>query len=310
MIPVHWCLLHPRYISTVDSGNLAGHLLTLKQGLLGLRHQKIINPRLFEGLATTAAVLGEKLVKSEKLNSFRGELEITSDAALNDLEKCRLFLEKVIDSADEIFHSLENEPESEAFWWAKAFSSQARNNHDELMMMTPWLFLPPMPEKFTELEVHTRYIPTLFELATIEKRLVPEVNKYYLEDNTVEENEWLDRLRRYITDAGRRAKERILILERLAQQCSWISNMEYDFLFDKTKNLLSIGYNAEEHRKDISYYDLLGSESRLAVFVAISQGKIPQESWFALGRQLTNPGTSPVLLSWSGSMFEYLMPYW
>src|SRR4029077_19648047 len=74
------------------------------------------------------------------------------------------------------------------------------------------------------------------------------------------------------------------------------------------QNLLSIGYNVEEHRCDNSYYDLLASEARLTTFVGIAQGKLPQESWFALGRQLTSQGSSPVLLSWSGSMFEYLMP--
>ncbi len=76
----------------------------------------------------------------------------------------------------------------------------------------------------------------------------------------------------------------------------------------RSQNLLSIGYNVEEHRKDSSYYDLLASEARLTTFVGIAQGKLPQESWFALGRQLTNSGTAPILLSWSGSMFEYLMP--
>ena len=84
--------------------------------------------------------------------------------------------------------------------------------------------------------------------------------------------------------------------------------MEYDFLFDKGCHLLAIGYNVGERRRDSSYYDLLASEARLCSFVAIAQGQLPQESWFALGRLLTTAGGEPVLLSWSGSMFEYLMP--
>ena len=84
--------------------------------------------------------------------------------------------------------------------------------------------------------------------------------------------------------------------------------MEYDFLFDKARHLLAIGYNVGERRRDSSYYDLLASEARLCSFVAIAQGQLPQESWFALGRLLTTAGGEPVLLSWSGSMFEYLMP--
>jgi len=55
--------------------------------------------------------------------------------------------------------------------------------------------------------------------------------------------------------------------------------MEYDFLFDETRNLLAIGYDVDDRRRDSSYYDLLASEARLSTFVAIAQGQLPQESW-------------------------------
>ena len=103
-------------------------------------------------------------------------------------------------------------------------------------------------------------------------------------------------------------KHRIAAIDRLAQQTGELADMEYDFLFDKARHLLAIGYNVAERRLDSSYYDLLASEARLCSFVAIAQGQLPQESWFALGRLLTTAGGEPILLSWSGSMFEYLMP--
>src|SRR5205807_7405822 len=78
--------------------------------------------------------------------------------------------------------------------------------------------------------------------------------------------------------------------------------------YDGPRHLMTIGYNVSEHRLDSSYYDLLASEARLCSFVAISQGKVPQENWFSLGRQLTSSSAGPALLSWDGSMFEYLMP--
>ena len=102
--------------------------------------------------------------------------------------------------------------------------------------------------------------------------------------------------------------ERATAIKRLAAQAGQFAQMEYDFLFDKTSRLFAIGYNASERRRDSSYYDLLASEARLASFVAIAQGRVPQENWFALGRLLTTSAGDPVLLSWSGSMFEYLMP--
>ncbi|MDQ5847380.1 MAG: hypothetical protein M3544_00225, partial [Pseudomonadota bacterium] len=96
--------------------------------------------------------------------------------------------------------------------------------------------------------------------------------------------------------------------EQLAQQAGELAQQEYDFLFDADRQLLAIGYNVTESRRDASYYDLLASEARAASFVAIAQDELPQESWFALGRLLTSAGGETALLSWSGSMFEYLMP--
>jgi hypothetical protein len=100
----------------------------------------------------------------------------------------------------------------------------------------------------------------------------------------------------------------VAAIEDLALQAFGLAQIEFDILFDSQRHLLTIGYNVDERRTDTSYYDLLASEARLCCFVAIAQGQLPQESWFSLGRLLTGTGGDPVLLSWSGSMFEYLMP--
>src|SRR3546814_4255723 len=84
--------------------------------------------------------------------------------------------------------------------------------------------------------------------------------------------------------------------------------MELDFLYDRGRHLLTIGYNVDEHRADPGYYDLLASEARLCSFIGIAWGQLPQDAWFALGRLLTDVDGDQALLSWSGSMFEYLMP--
>ena len=123
-----------------------------------------------------------------------------------------------------------------------------------------------------------------------------------------EKSEWPLELGRLVPEANRRARERISAIERLALQCGELARVEYDFLYDKGRHLLTIGYNVSERRRDSGHYDLLASEARLCTFVAIAQGQLPQESWFALGRLLTAAGGEPILLSWSGSMFEYLMP--
>lgn len=90
-------------------------------------------------------------------------------------------------------------------------------------------------------------------------------------------------LRQLITEAGRRAKERIEAIDRLALSCRDLAEGDYDFLFDQSSLLLTIGYNVDDRRRDASCYDLLASEARLCSFVAIAQGHLPQEHWFSLG---------------------------
>jgi cyclic beta-1,2-glucan synthetase len=110
------------------------------------------------------------------------------------------------------------------------------------------------------------------------------------------------------SDAGDRARALLRALADAAARAGELAHMEQSFLYDDARHLMTIGYNVDERRVDTGYYDLLASEARLGVFVAIAQGQIGQESWFALGRLLTSAAGTPVLLSWSGSMFEYLMP--
>ncbi|HEY6177626.1 MAG TPA: glucoamylase family protein, partial [Kofleriaceae bacterium] len=104
------------------------------------------------------------------------------------------------------------------------------------------------------------------------------------------------------------ATERLGALGALALRCRELADPEYEFLYDRGRHLLAIGFSVADHRLDASFYDLLASEARLASFIAIAQGKLPQDHWFRLGRQLTTARGRPALLSWSGSMFEYLMP--
>jgi hypothetical protein len=174
--------------------------------------------------------------------------------------------------------------------------------------MVPWIMSPKPAPKWQHLVDLLPSVPTTRELSRLEENLLHSIVTCYSPENTVEENDWLNSFRIQVTESGRRAKEISLAIQQLAIKCNELTDMEYDFLYDRSQHLLTIGFNVDEQRRDNSFYDLLASEARLTTFVAISQGKLPQESWFSLGRQLTNMGTSPILLSWSGSMFEYLMP--
>jgi len=302
--------LQPTYISTVDSGNLAGHLLTLRSGLLALSDRQILEARWFDGLKDTFRILaadaGEAV--TVQLGQLNKELESTCVSHPTSLTTARLCLERLTTAAGELVESLEDDAESQAKWWADAFARQCRGALDELTFLAPWAVLSPIsPDKRMDFGGLDK-IPTLRELAGFDDEWLPCIDECLASEATSQENERLSVLHRFITQASHRAKSRIAAIERLAVKSCELADMEYDFLFDKTRHLLAIGYNVSENRLDSSYYDLLASEARLCSFVAIAQGKLPQESWFSLGRLITHSGGKPILLSWSGSMFEYLMP--
>src|SRR5262249_30739738 len=98
-------------------------------------------------------------------------------------------------------------------------------------------------------------------------------------------------------------------LVRLAAEAGRTADeMDFRFLYDRRKKVLSVGYDLSAGRLHPAGYDLLASEARTAAFVAIAKGDIPQESWFHLGRGLTSRKGRRILLSWTGTIFEYLMP--
>jgi cyclic beta-1,2-glucan synthetase len=301
--------LLPRYVSTVDSGNLAGHLLTLRSGLLVLPDQKILGARWLEGLSDTLGILVSAGGKAApvQLAQLQAHLASVTESRPATLTGAFLCLDRLATSAAEVASSLQTAPESQAPWWARALARQCQAARDELTYLAPWIGLSASQKKRNDFRGLDE-IPTLRDLARFEVQWLPALEARLGAGSDPEEGEWWGELRRLVTEASRRATARIATIERLALQCSTLAGMEYDFLFDKARHLLAIGYNVGERRRDASYYDLLASEARLCCFVAIAQGQLPQESWFALGRLLTSSEGEPILLSWSGSMFEYLMP--
>jgi len=301
--------LPPKYISSVDSGNLGAHLLTLRSGLLALPDHKIVNPRLFEGVSDILEVFIEAAGggDADALTGLQHDLADITLSRPATLPAVRLCIERLTTYAEDLVLSLAESPETEAKWWASAMARQCRSALEELTFLAPWTALPDIPDRLIDFKV-MGVIPTLSELARLESELPPAIRDPHTAFETPGETLRLDEFRDLIHEASRRARERVAAIESLARQLNELADMEYGFLYDKARHLLAIGYNIGEDQRDASFYDLLASEARLACFVAIAQGQLPQESWFALGRLLTNVGGDPVLLSWDGSMFEYLMP--
>ena len=299
--------LQPRYVSTVDSGNLVGLLLTLRQGLLSQTAQPIFRSNAYEGFMYTLKIIQDlsKGHDTKQTEKIAAALEVAFSES-NSLSKIKKHLAELIFLANELL-LFQADIEVEQKKWANKLSLQIKSFRNDLFQLAPWMELLPLPEKFSELGL-LENVPSLHSVADMHCLLMKQIEAYEQMENNESEKEWLTSLRESITRGSKEAAERIKLLDQMADQCEQLSELEYDFLYNKATNLLRIGYNVDEQRKDNSYYDLLASEARLGIFVAISQGKLPQESWFALGRLLTNSGGDPILLSWSGSMFEYLMP--
>ena len=297
--------LHPKYVSTVDTGNLVGHLLTLRQGFFAQVAEPVFKKNVYEGLLTTVKIIQENSGKHAE--EATQKIITLLNTALADNNGSLSIAKKYLDQLNILCSDLSSPHEDAALKkWISKLSFQLKGIHNELLELVPWINLLPVPEKFENLNALDN-IPTLHSIRD-HSAFLAAINVYQQHDDINSNDEWLAKMRECILKAGNVAIERISLLDQLAQQCERFSDVEYDFLYERSTNLLRIGYNVDEQRKDNSFYDLLASEARLGIFVAISQGKLPQESWFALGRLLTNSGGDPILLSWSGSMFEYLMP--
>ena len=222
--------LEPRFVSTVDSGNLAAALWALKQTATAYLRQPPSDDLLWDGIADAARLLGSQ-----------------PDPA------ARALCERVLKTGAQWRHSL---PELEALVarYAAAAGGEAREWAEVLRSR-------------------------------------------------------LRRVRGWLAAEGNRVPALAPALNEIAETAhALVGEMDFGFLYDARRKVLSVGYDVGSHRLERSTYDLLASESRIASFIAIAKGDIPQESWLHLGRTHAAVGDQRVLVSWTGTLFEYLMP--
>jgi cyclic beta-1,2-glucan synthetase len=243
---IHLTALVPKYISVVDSGNLAGFLITLKQAALTLSEGPFQNENLTFGLKDTFEILLEKLKalhKSSEIASHGSYLIISQalENLISNIDSCTLETMTIdLQKIEHMIFEVIPDKSNEVVIWIQCLTKQIRSHQD---------------------------------------------------DKNQDKKNLMERLKLIAFKSHR-----------------FYMEMNFSFLFDYDRKIFSIGYNATENRRDESLYDLLASESRLTSLLAIAKGDVPDEHWFRLDRQLTNIVGSRALISWSASMFEYLMP--
>ncbi len=246
--------LEPKYVSSVDSGNLAGHLVALGNACREITASAIANAHWALGLHDCLALIREAARPAPEDRRAAGAACVQLNQAIEGLAqsllRVPLRLEDVARTAEALKERVRVWAEerggpagAEVLVWSEALrSSIASHRRDAELDAT----------------------------------------------------------------AAQSAARRLAALGELAR--SMAMAMEFGFLFDPDRQLLSIGYRNADGTLDSNFYDLLASEARLASFFAIAKGDLPAKHWFRLGRTLTPVRGSSVLISWSGSMFEYLMP--
>lgn len=319
-------ILEPRYISTVDSGNLAGHLLTLTEVCRSLlRHPLRLNNALL-GLEDTRQLLLAELadiaddrrtltVTSKELRQnviSVGELLANHPIHPSDWSSVWQQLSASADILADLTYAYAAErgevDKSEILQWANLIRSDIVSHGQDLASLVPWIDLVPAinnlaeDQLFAKLSLETplselpgHYASCLASLAALPATTLVAADQ--------------QGLTQALQQAIINAEALIARLQKIAAHCSALfQNMDFRFLYDPQCHLFAIGYRVADSTLDPSYYDLLASEARLSSLVAIAKRDVPSKHWFHLGRRVTRAARGTVLLSWSGSMFEYLMP--
>ena len=347
--------LQPRYISTVDSGNLAASLIITTQACKTMVNEPIFRWGLWQGYLDTLSNLTEILTEIRKaeftqqveaINTRINEMHAEILAARTQPQHWYpLFLKAI----GPFWHYLSNHLMELVEVGRSAFdlktleklqevTGQVERHHnavlrtiDELVPWIPLLENPPaqfiLPEFVNILADLTTALPynlVLGQVHTNIKAASPYIDSLrnlltekgpdsdHFEEPTKSQKavlEWLQNLSQALAHSSDNSDSLITRFAQIMTRCEqYVDEMDFGFLYHLKRRVFHIGYNLDSGSLDQNYYDLLASEARIASIIAIAKRDVPQSHWLHLGRPVRRVEDSYVLLSWSGTMFEYLMP--
>ncbi|MCJ7736734.1 MAG: cyclic beta 1-2 glucan synthetase, partial [Anaerolineae bacterium] len=353
--------LPPRYVSTVDSGNLVACLITLRQGLDGLINQPVLRPEEWLGLIDTLETVKETSLQSwvaigagrsdqmsRILESMQETLRATAYSPATWSRSLERLIEQDLPAASSLISDLISEkPDAlrskqlnEIETWLYHVGEELEDLEHSLDQYMPWgAELDSLPQLFDSLDSMPdvlEYWQELYEalqdppqvsasadfcshclslldhlVAVIEEELgnAQETGPSRQSEQLLQAIEWCQRVARHVEPRSLNTERLFTDLQSLSQSSRNLSSeVDFAFLFDQQRKVFRIGYNLDTVSEDPNHYDLLASEARLASIVAIARGEVPQDHWIHLARPITRVNGVRALLSWSGTMFEYLMP--
>jgi len=341
--------LQPRYVSTVDSGNLAGALIAFSHGCAEMRGAPIVAPsrweglidalRILEGSAHSLATDGDHPT-GQSLGDWISEMKETATRASNHPELWDSILDpdRISALGELLAESIDKSDSSTGHFalralrvWIDRIAAHLDEIRRDLELLMPWhshqfTQLPKLEDagarKYLAQAVRQlrSWLPTDSSLAGLPRcsdqasALLDTVRESIArfdvagKDRSVIDG-WIDNFQQAIAAATANANRLDAELKGLVRSAeSFVEAMDFRLLYDEANRLFFIGFNLSSNRADPHHYDLLASEARLASFIAIATHQVPVEHWFALGRPLTRQAGLDLLLSWGGTLFEYLMP--
>ena len=344
--------LDPRYVSTVDSGNLAASFIILTQSCLKMVTEPAFRWQLWEAYLDSLISLSGILSKIKTtatlpqidqilqgINTLRSKILAVKDLPEQWYERfqqdCCLSYLNLSQQLTNLIDPLQSAIDLETFHRLQETIRQIESQQlavqrviNELIPWIPFLEqIPPLLQEtayqpfLTQLDGLLTYNPSLQQIITITQQVQGPITalKDALHhpanvsqpsaDALKETLNWLEGLTSALIQAGSNAQELTNQFQSLANQANtFINEMEFGFLYDPSRKVFHIGYNLDTGQLDNNYYDLLASEARIASLIAISRGQVPQSHWIHLSRPITQINGDVALLSWSATMFEYLMP--
>lgn len=306
--------LKPHYISTVDSGNLVCYLMTLRQGLKEYLKVPLVDLAFMKGIEDTYTCAVEKNIpffeasEMEKMSVANEELSLTT---WKNILEMAITNPKIKDAKKDAWkykleHTIrEHLKELLNFMpWLALLEDvpQALYSHELKDLGVEWVAMLDSPPSMKTYKTHCDEILKTGELITnrIDNCQDPECIALmpWMEDVLAKVDKGQDYMMAFI---GRYEG----IIEAIHQMTE---DTHFTPLYEKKRQLFSIGFNLEDNKLSNSYYDLLASEARQTSYVAIARGEVEPKHWNMLGRSLTVVDRYKGLVSWSGTMFEYLMP--
>ena len=303
--------LRPLYVSTVDSGNLVGYMMVAREGLQEYLHKQVPQPSMAQGLKDTLALVCEETGNGDDKRIG----QVLADLVLENSMDLKRWV-AILNELTIWLKSLNRTAESDKTSWTLKLTEMIDLYLQELHAFYPTLMQPDIFKAVDELDAGLS--KELFNPGSMEElvlryrktiQLLASKSGAAYNDEGNKKREELENLITQFKLAEEKIEScRGKYYELIDKLTVLIDATEFLPLFDNKRMLFTIGFNIEDGHPGKSYYDLLASEIRQASYIAIARGEVDRRHWTRLGRKLTASEGGKGLVSWTGTMFEYLMP--